>query len=345
MTGVPATPKDVTELHPSQVSLNLVVGDSISAAFSAHSNLNEARQVSFDGGIGAADQLTMPYLLSQYSPGLEGQSSHARLPRHILKLPDGDYDAKMDHLNFAESQGAAHIGSVDQQWGYLMEQKDNYENFDSRWKVLTYWMFANDVCSECDKPAEESGNVKKWVKRTDEFLTNVTENLSNVYVNLVSMLDLSHIHRIQQSKFGCKVEHELILRECGCIDRGDETELAQLDENVHWMNARFHQFAADWRAKLEAQGRKDIAIVSQDFFEGLGPELDNSFLSKLDCFHPSAKAHQDLAVGLWNSMLCTDDRANACGWTLNAPATCPTNTSYFHTGPDMGLRQTQVTVV
>jgi len=111
------------------------------------------------------------------------------------------------------------------------------------------------------------------------------------------------------------------------------------------MNARFHQFAADWQSKLAAQGRTDIAIVSQDFFEGLGPELDNSFLSRLDCFHPSAKAHQDLAVGLWNSMLCTDDRANACGWTLDAAATCPTETSYFQTGPDMGPRRARVAVV
>merc|ERR1712070_409247 len=168
-----------------------------------------------------------------------------------------------------------------------------------------------------------------------EFLTNVTERLSNVYVNLVSMLDLSHIHRIQQSKGGCKIEHELILQECGCIDRGNETELAQLDSNVQWMNARFHQFSADWQAKLQAQGRKDIAIVTQSSFEGLGPELDNSFLSKLDCFHPSAKAHQDLAIGLWNSMLCVDDREHKCGWGIDSLATCPTRTSYFYTGPDV----------
>ena len=30
-------------------------------------------------------------------------------------------------------------------------------------------------------------------------------------------------------------------------------------------------------------------------------------------FHPSARAHQALAVGLWDSMLCTDDRVNRCG--------------------------------
>ena len=40
--------------------------------------------------------------------------------------------------------------------------------------------------------------LKKWAAGYDELLTNVTSKLKNVYVNLVSTLDLSHIARIQR---------------------------------------------------------------------------------------------------------------------------------------------------
>jgi len=331
-------PKDITELHPSHVSVVMAVGDSITAAFSAHSNFNEARQISWSIGKGSADQLTLPWLLEQYSPKVEGQSHRAALPKNIAHLPTGDYHGyEHDGLNVAESSGAAHRGSVDEQWRFLQENKHNVEDFDSRWKVLTYWMFANDVCGMCSGPAAEDHDFKVWEQKTEEFLTNVSNTFSNTYVNLVSMIDLDQIHRIQQSKVGCKFEHGVILEECGCIDRGNEDELAMLNSNIHYMNARFHKFAADWRVKLANQGRSDLAFVSQPFTEGIGKSLDYHFLSRLDCFHPSAEAHETLAVGLWNSMLCDGDRENRCGVEFgpNMPVMCPTETSFFFTGLDV----------
>jgi len=330
-------PKDVTQLHPSHVSLAIAVGDSITAAFSAQSNLNEARQLSWAIGKGSADQLTLPWLLEQYSPKVEGQSTKAVLPNGLTHLPHGDYHPRCDGLNVAESSGAAHRGSVDEQWALIMKYKGKYQDFDTRWKVLTYWMFANDACGICSEPANQSHTYATWVKKTDEFLVNVTSTFKNVYVNLISMLDLSNIHRIQKSKAYCSIEHKFLLKECGCIDRGTPSELQMLDENIHFMNNRLHKFAADWRVKLKQQNRTDIAIISQPAFEGIGKTLDSTFLSRLDCFHPAAKAHQSLGIGLWNSMLCTEDRKNRCGIVFKpdmAP-TCPTEKSVFYTGPDV----------
>lgn len=337
LSAVPP-PTDITELHPSHVSVVMAMGDSITAAFSAKSNLNEARQISWSIGKGSADQLTLPWLLEQYSPKVEGQSHREFIPKNIAHLPTGDYHGyEHDGFNVAESSGAACRGSVDEQWRFLQENKHNVEDFDSRWKVLTYWMFANDVCGMCDGPAESSSHYLNWEQKTGEFLTNVSNTFTNTYVNLVSMLDLSQIHRIQQSRVGCKIEHEKILEECGCIDRGNPDELAMLDRNIHYMNNRFHKFAADWRAKLADQGRKDLAIVVQAGHEGIGKTLDWHFLSRLDCFHPSAEAHEAMAIGLWNSMLCTNDRKNRCGieFSPTMPVLCPNETSFFYTGPDV----------
>lgn len=333
----PPEPTDIAKLHPAHVSVVMAMGDSITAAFTARSDLKESRDISWCIGAGTEDQLTLPWLLERYSSKVEGQSTKAVIP-NPLHLPSGDYHPGTDHMNVAESEGSANRGSLDEQWGYLQKNFPKYSDFDSRWKVLTMWMFANDVMGMCDKDAEEYKDYKVWEAKMDETLTNVTNILTKTYVNLVSMLDLSNIHRIQKSKIGCRAEHTIV-KEGGCIDKAHVTdeELAKLDENIHYMNKRLHKFASDYQAKMKAQGRTDMAFVVQGFTEGIGPDLDHNFLSSLDCFHPSASAHQDMGIALWNSMLCTDDRKGRCGIVFGPemPVTCPTESSVFYTGGDV----------
>jgi len=194
-------------------------------------------------------------------------------------------------------------------------------------------MTANDVCGECNGP---SNKIEHWGNVTDQLLQNVSNTLKNVYVNLVSTLDLSNVARLQRSELWCKTEHEF-LKECGCIDKGNATQLKWLDVNVHSFNSKLHEIAGNWYNKLKAQGRKDMAVQLQAYQEGIGPTLDISFLNQLDCFHPSAEAHQDLAIGLWDSMLCVNGRANRCGlhFSKNLPVLCPNISTVFYTGPDI----------
>ena len=90
-------------------------------------------------------------------------------------------------------------------------------------------------------------------------------------------------------------------------------------------------------AQLSAVGRHDMAVTVQAYQEGIGAQLDFDFLNDLDCFHPSQLGHRDLAIGLWNSMLCTGDRATHCGrpFTRNIVPVCPTSESVFYVGPDV----------
>ena len=316
----------------------MAMGDSITAAFAARGGLLEDRDLSWSVGIGYPDQVTLPWLLGQYGSHaqppitVEGMSTTAVLPNDIPHLPHNDYHPKTDHLNVAESEGSVDRGSMEEQWQFLLEQFPKYPNMKSAWKVFTLWMTANDVCGQCNGPM----NIEYWANRTNQLLVNISSTLNNVYVNLISTLDLSNVARIQRSNPFCTVEHR-ILRECGCIDRGNATQLQWLDRNVHTMNARLHKLAADWYTKLKQQGRTDMAVVVQSYQEGIGATLDRSFLSQLDCFHPSALGHEDLAVGLWNSMLCVKGRANRCDtpFTANITAVCPDVNSVFYTGPDV----------
>lgn len=338
---VSAPPPPITNisfLHPSHVSFVMAMGDSITAGFAARGTLKEARDISWSIGQGTQDQLTLPRLIDYYNRQVQGSSTKAVLPKDITHLPHGDYHPDSDHMNVAESSGAVHRGSFPEQWEYLRQQASTYPGFETGWKVLTIWMMANDVCGECGPKDPSAGFLDAWAAGYDQLLTNISTSMKNVYVNLVSTLDLSNIARIQRDHELCKVEHKVILKECGCIDRGNSTELARLDKSVHIFNNRLHQIAADWHAKLKQMGRDgDMAVVSQSFQEGIGSTLDLSFLNRLDCFHPSTAAHQDLAIGLWNSMLCTSDRKNRCGevFSPNMPVTCPTTDSVFYTGPDV----------
>jgi len=330
---IPPVPTNVSDLHPGHVSIVMAFGDSITAAFAARGEVLEDRDISWAIGRGNATQLTMPYILNEYTAAahgafpLQGMSNKAVVPRDILHMPHNDYHPATDLLNFAESEGAVHRGSLDEQWGFMTQHIDEYKDAKTRWKVITLWMTANDVCGECDGPID----LRTWTKKTNQFLLNISTTFQNVYVNLMGTLDLSQIARIQRSNVECTVIHKYLLEECGCIDRGNATQLKQLDANVHAMNAVLHNLSATWHAKLAAEGRGDMAVVMQGFLEGHGREFDRDFLSKLDCFHPSASAHQLLGVNLWNSMLC-HDRDN-CSFNLNPTVTCPTATSTFYTGP------------
>ena len=110
-----------------------------------------------------------------------------------------------------------------------------------------------------------------------------------------------------------------------------------LDQNVATMNSELHSLAEKWYTIFESQSRKDAAVIVQPYLEGIGPTLDISFLNGLDCFHPGSEGHELLAIGLWDSMLCTEDRANRCGihFDKQMEIICPTAESVFYTGPDV----------
>lgn len=149
----------------------------------------------------------------------------------------------------------------------MQDKRKDYPNFDSSWKVLTVWMTANDVMDHCDYDINGTDYLNNWVSKHDELLTNITTSTSNIYINLISTLDLSYIHRVQQTTPYCKNLHKYIINEGKCLDRKNTTEvqLDQLDHNIQVMNGELHKLAAKWYTKLEDQNRKDVAIQMQPF--------------------------------------------------------------------------------
>lgn len=152
-------------------------------------------------------------------------------------------------------------------------------------------MTANDFCGECHNDLNGTDYLKNWVSKTDELLTNLTATTKNIYVNLISTLNLSDVHRLQQTTLYCKELHAKVLDECGCLDRANPDQLQMIDHNVHLANAELHKLAQKHQTSLSESNRIDMAVVVQPFLENTGPEIGIEFLNDLDCFHPSTTGH------------------------------------------------------
>mmetsp|Transcript_22733 Transcript_22733/g.68479 ORF Transcript_22733/g.68479 Transcript_22733/m.68479 type:complete len:161 (+) Transcript_22733:642-1124(+) len=155
-----------------------------------------------------------------------------------------------------------------------------------------------------------------------------------MYINLIGTFPLSNVARVQRASTECSIEHRII-DECGCIDRGNATELARMDSNTVILNTELANLSKTWSANLRADGRDDVAVVYHDFMAAgdIGGELVRDDLSELDCFHPSARAHQALAAGLWDSIVCPGDRADGliCGKKPTITSAVPECPSAFTT--------------
>ena len=201
---IPAHPppaEDASLLHPGHIDIVLAMGDSITAAFAARASIMEARDASWSIGKGSDAQLTLPYLVDFYRPAsnasnasntsaklhgpLIGASTTAVFPAGIRHLPHGDFHPKTDGLNVAESSGAVHRNSMVEQFALIQQQRAALPgldaDFDARWKLMTIWMTANDVCGLCD------GNVSgafldEWSAGYDALLANMTNTSTCVCV-------------------------------------------------------------------------------------------------------------------------------------------------------------------
>lgn len=113
-------------------------------------------------------------------------------------------------------------------------------------------MTANDFMGKCDSDINGTDYLASQVAKYDELLTNITSSMSNIYVNLIDTMELSNIHRVQQSTEYCKNLHEYVLHEGGCIDKKDVTqeELDMMDHNLHVFNGELHKLAAKWYQTL-----------------------------------------------------------------------------------------------
>lgn len=294
---------DARHLHASDVKIMMALGDSITAGFAMKEHfildgLFEFRgSVYAIGGDGSAKDgdLTLPNFFSQITGNKPAGVSHGKsLPLDAVKWKKKiiqPHDPKVDGLNGAQSM--AQVQQLPEQIDYLVQQLQKMEDVDveNDWKVLTILMGANNLCVSCEN--KEYSDPDNYKAMLDKALNKIHTNIPRVFVNLVSLFNISQVHTWDETSEYCTFVHKHI-DECPCLEKGDQ-ERAVMDDHTVLFNEKIEELTAEWAAKAIP----DFHIVNQPGIRDL-TILELADLSGVDCFHPSALADGGFALSLWN---------------------------------------------
>jgi len=321
----PHKPKDVRDLHPNDIKVVMALGDSITAGFGLMGldgllTLDEFRGYSYAMG-GDTDQITLANFFAHYTPDVVGAS----LGHHLFELPYMDY-WEQDHLNAAQSN--AGVDTLLYQVDHLRRQLERLPNVDLEkdWKFLNLLIGANDACPLCwewDRPT-----VKQAGDSFEGYLTQVIQavykKIPRVFFNIMPMFNVSQVYYLGLNVSYCSDFHDVTPFECTCAFDTDSANRVYLDSVLQEFNARIFKLTGQWKAKQ----LPDFTVQTQNFTVNLKiPNL--SYLSTLDCFHPSLLGHQKMAVTIWNSIISPDGK-KPTHFNVNEKLICPTKDTLLY---------------
>ncbi|XP_055486724.1 phospholipase B1, membrane-associated [Leucoraja erinacea] len=287
-------PKSVHRIRPADVKLIGALGDSLTVGYGARArNLFElpmqyqgvAWSIGGDKGLEAVT--TLPNILKKFNPNIYGYSSG------IGKL--------RSKFNVAATGSKAKDMPAQARTLVELMNKSPKINFEKDWKVITLFIGANDLCDYCmDK---KNYSAENYVKNIQAALDILQEQVPRAFVNVMQILEMNDIRRIEKNTIGCALLQENI---CPCLLklRDFSPELKE----VNRMNRAYQTKLATLIYSGRYDTTDDFTVVLQPYFtntilplNAMGePDLD--FFS-VDCFHLSERGQAEMAIGLWNNML------------------------------------------
>ncbi|XP_065179526.1 phospholipase B1, membrane-associated-like [Sycon ciliatum] len=338
-----ATSTSVHSLHPQDVKVVMAMGDSLTAGFGEmgvqglEHDLLEWRGWSFSMG-GAPNASTIPAYLKRYNPDLIGMS----LGEHTwefcwgLICPERRHP-ELDRLNAAQSFAMMYnlANGKGNQLSYLIEQlkADSRIDFENDWKVLSIYIGSNDMCAGCDNStAWQPVTYKLYKQYFRQVLTGLKAGIPRLFVNVVQLMHVSVVHNATLHSEYCRSMHKSIFEwECSCAfsDTPDGLVMRQkMDNLTDLYNLALEEVVAEISAE---KSDTFAAVIQPGFTQPVNETFPISFLSTIDCFHPSLAAHIAMAKVLWNNMLSPKDKKLST-FDYQAPFMCPTADSVFPTG-------------
>ena len=271
------------------------MGDSISAGFAMMGGV----PLEFRGWTAATGSrgLTLPAIFEHVNGGrpLRGTASLVTDP-----LEDGvishDRSRRPNNpalckLNAAQSNARArHLPA---QVDYLRSEVAR-EGLEGQWKLLHVLIGANDILGESCSQISLEAVGDDYERHLNASLAELQETVPRLLVSVAELFDAPAVVRpYAEATIVCREMHKKF-HEGDCGGHQPRRSAAVTDE----INSRIRRVADFWNA-LQLP---DFAVAVQPFTRNLhAPDL--SYLSKLDCFHPSRRANEEIAVGLWNSLL------------------------------------------
>eukprot|EP00002_Diphylleia_rotans_P024876 TRINITY_DN490_c0_g2_i18.p1 TRINITY_DN490_c0_g2~~TRINITY_DN490_c0_g2_i18.p1 ORF type:complete len:423 (-),score=76.78 TRINITY_DN490_c0_g2_i18:82-1350(-) len=310
-------PTSVHRVRVADVKVVAAIGDSLTAAFGAAAStiadVREFRGVSWSiGGDGSLpSSVTLPNVLRKYNPNIVGFS-----------LGIG---SSQTHLNVAVT-GAVVQDTPTQATNLVNKMRDSREgvDFNNDWKVITYFIGANNLCRYCrDTNRDSAANFASNVRKALDTLAQIPRTI----VNLVGVVDVTKLKVIEGPGYtGCDAVHQTV---CSCGTSNDAAVRDSVSRVCTQYNNELKNIANDARYQ-----RDDFTVVYQPMYENTQIPRDSAgnpireYFAP-DCFHFATVTHQGVAVTLWNNMLKPNGQKPA--WVPGQGYVCPASTDYICT--------------
>ncbi|CAF0724936.1 unnamed protein product [Rotaria sp. Silwood1] len=321
LTPSPTVPTSVHALRPADIKHIASMGDSLTAAngakaFSVVAVIVEYRGVSWS--IGGDENLqkvvTLANILRQFNSKLDGYS-----------LGTGNRNSSKAGFNVAKA--GAISSDMPSQANLLVErmtQALGAAKFAADWKLVTFFIGGNDLCSYCKatdrfSPANYANNIKR-------ALDILKARMPRTLVNFVTVLNVAELKDLHEG-VRCQTLQNFMC-DCG-VDKKtrDQIRVANID------------YQRETTALIDSgiyDTSDDFTVVRQPFMEHMkvpvtsGGSADFSYFSP-DCFHFSQKGHEAAAVELWNNMMQKVGQKTTT-WYLADTLQCPsTGNGYIYT--------------
>ena len=288
---------DIRSLKVSDVRIVMAMGDSATAGFGATGGLIENRGAAWSIG-GDERATTLANFFRHFNADVMGFSAG----NHALEMHGQPHHFEQDGLNAAQS--GAVVQDMESQVDYLeaaIKRMGHRADMENDWKVLTLWVGGNNICSVCLGKPEDSPAA--FETALDRALQRLRQRIPRVFVNLIPYGPMSRLKLLGQQNPMCSLVHAFA-NECPCAFRArNQTDVTAMDNAVVAYNRVLHALAKKYDRLRDPQ----FAVVVQPFMQEAHIP-DATFLSSLDCFHPSLLAHETMAVHLWNSMFAPHAR-------------------------------------
>jgi len=318
----------ITDLRPGDVQIIMAMGDSITTAFGVRASANESYGVSFSIG-GDPGAISLANFFLDFNPDLVGYSTGTYPAQVCYGSNCATTYFPSQSVNNAAKSGAMVADMVSTQVTYLITQVNQAANMDvaNGWKVLTIMIGANDLCASCTfgldylAPDDYQNNLMATLER-------VRTSLPRTFVNLVGGFNISQAYELSLQTSRCNNISRPWFIQCDCLFQPDNGFVrATIDSSI----ALFNQRAQAVATYYQRQAYSNFAVVFQPFaINTYISELPTSFLSHLDCFHPSTTGQQAMAVALWNNML-TPSALKKTYMEMSDTPICPTPTTLLYT--------------
>ncbi|KAJ3322953.1 hypothetical protein HDV06_002612 [Boothiomyces sp. JEL0866] len=292
----PHTPQSITDLRPDDFKIIAALGDSITAGYA------EYRGKSWAMG-GDPNAVTLPNFIKQFNPNLIGASvgqHFANFCEGIL-CPPFEYHPEYDHFNAARS--GAYISNLDGELNWLIEQMEVTNSTD--YKLLNLFAGNNDACHFCWLFSNlYILDADQFEKSIIDLLHKMEDNIPNLIVNIHLQPRISRVYQLTVDAQHCIDLRNNGTKHCSCAFQSDK-ERRQMDDLIDSYNSKL------LKVQNEYQPKQNFMIIIDPMFRDLDlSSFSIDYISPIDCFHPSLKAHELFAKAAWNNLFFSFDEKN-----------------------------------